>query len=985
MHPIARRRSPLLVLLAALLVLCVAAPARAAIFPAQSIDGPFSGDVVVGGVDIARDGTGAVAERRPLAGAPHVFVSLLSNGLLATPVRVDPGIGAASGAPAVTVTNGGGVIVAWASGGSIYTARHRPGVAGFDPPVVLARPNAGRALSAPSVDVTVTGKAYAAFEESGGGAFDVRAARFRPDTGWSPVDGPLDIVASRAAGDGTGRPQLSTSPDGTAIVVWGETGADGRRHVYERRIFGTARSVAPQEASVPSLDGRAGGDADLPSVIVEADSSYAAVAYRERFQDGATSRPRALGRWLRGSGFDPAFPVDGLSFPAGEGAGAPIVAITVRGGGLIIAPRDSSGQVHARIVREDKALLTGRIDTAGGVGGGPITAATGDNTSLIVGWPLGTALRGRYLDHGAPGPEATLSSSAFGPLIPANGMSTALDRTGNGIVAFVQGTALSERLVVAPFDQAPGRPIATTTTHYRPVPQPFLSWNASTEQWGPVTYRANIDGLALPATSATRLQVPVPLPDGQHSWTLSATDRRGQTVTGRPRVLGVDTVPPKVTLAVRGSRKLGSLLRFTVKATDPLPAPVSAAIKPVSSGVRSYLVRYGDGKRGKKRVSRHRFLKPGTFHVRVDVKDAAGNRTIKRATVKIPKPKKKKKTREEGVRGVSRATVPRELRAAGRLLTIDHPWLMGIVNATPDSFSDGGRYPTVDTRVALAAELLEAGAQVIDVGGQSGITGVPEVDPSEEVDRVLPVVEGVRALDPDVLISVDTYKPAVVEAALGAGASIVNDVSGLRYPEVAGICADTRRRARRHAQPLQAQGAPHDPHRYDDVTADVVAMLTGCWRGDVTGAVRRAAHRRPRHRLRQDPGADDHRAAPPGRPPGARTPAAVRALTQGLHRRDHEAQAARARRRNARDARFRRRPRRAHLPSARRRSRGRLPGRAGGARRRTGTARAGRPRRGAPARTTTVRMMQMRPPRVRHWTLAAVHLTSRTSQEDHDL
>ena len=166
------------------------------------------------------------------------------------------------------------------------------------------------------------------------------------------------------------------------------------------------------------------------------------------------------------------------------------------------------------------------------------------------------------------------------------------------------------------------------------------------------------------------------------------------------------------------------------------------------------------------------------------------------------------------------------LEVRGRRVDLRRPLLMGIVNATPDSFSDGGRYPTVSTRVALAAELLEAGAQVIDVGGQSGITGVPEVDPAEEVDRVLPVVEGVRALDPDVLISVDTYKPAVVEAALGAGASIINDVSGLLYPEVAGICADNDAALVVMHNRSKPKERLTDPHRYDDVTADVVAMLT---------------------------------------------------------------------------------------------------------------------------------------------------------------
>jgi dihydropteroate synthase len=132
-----------------------------------------------------------------------------------------------------------------------------------------------------------------------------------------------------------------------------------------------------------------------------------------------------------------------------------------------------------------------------------------------------------------------------------------------------------------------------------------------------------------------------------------------------------------------------------------------------------------------------------------------------------------------------------ELRAGGRRLRLgERPWLMGIVNATPDSFSDGGRYPTLDARVELARELLAAGADVIDVGGESGVTNRPAVDPREEIARVVPVIERVAG-ELGALVSVDTYKPAVAAAAIAAGAAIVNDVSGLRDPELADVCAAT--------------------------------------------------------------------------------------------------------------------------------------------------------------------------------------------------
>lgn len=127
---------------------------------------------------------------------------------------------------------------------------------------------------------------------------------------------------------------------------------------------------------------------------------------------------------------------------------------------------------------------------------------------------------------------------------------------------------------------------------------------------------------------------------------------------------------------------------------------------------------------------------------------------------------------------------------AGTLELGGRPWLMGIVNATPDSFSDGGVHRTLDERVELARSLLEAGAEIIDIGGESGVTNQPPVAPEEEIERVVPLIERVTS-DLGALVSVDTYKSAVAVAAITAGAAIVNDVSGLRDPELAGVCART--------------------------------------------------------------------------------------------------------------------------------------------------------------------------------------------------
>jgi dihydropteroate synthase len=132
----------------------------------------------------------------------------------------------------------------------------------------------------------------------------------------------------------------------------------------------------------------------------------------------------------------------------------------------------------------------------------------------------------------------------------------------------------------------------------------------------------------------------------------------------------------------------------------------------------------------------------------------------------------------------SLATTTGELSLGGR------PLLMGIVNATPDSFSDGGMSQTLEARVALARSLLHDGADLIDIGGESGVTNRPPVSAEEEITRVVPLIERVAG-GLGARVSVDTYKPAVARAAIAAGASIVNDVSGLRDPELADVCAQT--------------------------------------------------------------------------------------------------------------------------------------------------------------------------------------------------
>ncbi|AEL06843.1 dihydropteroate synthase [Xanthomonas campestris pv. raphani] len=164
-----------------------------------------------------------------------------------------------------------------------------------------------------------------------------------------------------------------------------------------------------------------------------------------------------------------------------------------------------------------------------------------------------------------------------------------------------------------------------------------------------------------------------------------------------------------------------------------------------------------------------------------------------------------------------------QLNCAGRLLRLDGPQVMGIVNVTPDSFSDGGQHTTVDAAVAHGLRLVAEGAAVLDVGGESTRPGASAVSLEEELQRVIPVIQALSA-QTAVPISVDTYKPEVMRAAVAAGAGMINDVHALRSPGALEAAAEL-------AVPvvlMHALSAPHamqaEPH-YDDVVAEVHRFL----------------------------------------------------------------------------------------------------------------------------------------------------------------
>ncbi len=161
-------------------------------------------------------------------------------------------------------------------------------------------------------------------------------------------------------------------------------------------------------------------------------------------------------------------------------------------------------------------------------------------------------------------------------------------------------------------------------------------------------------------------------------------------------------------------------------------------------------------------------------------------------------------------------------------LSADRTLVMGILNVTPDSFSDGGRYPDVEAAFARAERMVQEGADIIDVGGESTRPGWQPISAEEELSRIIPVVRRI-ASSLDVPVSVDTMKPEVARAAMEAGASIINDVNGLRNEGMLSAVKETGAAA----VVMHMRGTPQDMHAevdasaYFDVISDVMWYLNG--------------------------------------------------------------------------------------------------------------------------------------------------------------
>ena len=597
----------ILIPLTALLAVLPAASAQASWFPATAVDGPA--DIQsLGDVDLARDGDGGVVYVKSDGGVPQLFLSRIVGGVPQPPERITSGPAVTEGE--ITATDSRHLAIAWIAGGDVL-GTVVDGSAAPRPPAVLAT---GAGASGLTIDMGIDNVAYAAWAQAGGGGSDVHAARL-DGNGWQPVPGAVDFDAARSAGTGTSRPRIAVSADGNAVVTWGEAAADGRNHVYARRLTGLTPSASPQDLTLSEFEGGAGGNADSPDIDIEDDGSYAWVAFRQE----AGGRSRSVARRLIGSLFDPPFAID-----AGQTSADPRIDFSGGGIGAAVAGTSDNATFSSYLDKFNVFQPATRIDqTPSGTAPTPVVA-TSERGESYAAWRTGApdgsgAVHARRKEgEAAFEPEFTASDPNFGAVAPGQ-FQMASDRLGNVALAMLQGGPGARRLTVAVYDRPPGRPIVLRSFRYRGR-KPLIKWQPGTDNWGAQTFTVKIDGKAVGRTKQSRLPSKKGLRVGLHRYQVLATDFRGQTVASRVRTFRVDPFPPSLRVSVTHSHRTVRV-HAVVRERGP-------------SGFSHLTVDFGDGSHSGRGTAVHTYRKPGRYTITVRAYDRADNVTTKRFGVR---------------------------------------------------------------------------------------------------------------------------------------------------------------------------------------------------------------------------------------------------------------------------------------------------------------------------------------------------------------
>jgi hypothetical protein len=405
--------------------------------------------------------------------------------------------------------------------------------------------------------------------------------------------------------------------------------------------------MVDEQADVPSLSGCGEVSAGEPAVAAGGDSSYADVAFQEVLSCGAAHQARVLVNRLQGSQYDGVAPADGLSTPGSESASDPSVAMAEYGQGFVTSEGLASNDVFGMQLGNNGAF--GSIFVANSAAGSsppdPVPAIAGLFSDLIA-WQQdpGTAgpaeIRVRYEPRAsALGPEQIVSSPGQGPTDAGRGLAAAGDAGGDAAIAWVQGTGASTQIVVDQLYQPPGTATPSTSSVYTRTSQPVLSWSPSSQRWGPITYSVSVDGIAVGQTAGSGIRVATPLADGPHRWRVIATNPAGLSTASTTAKVFVDTVAPRLRVALSGARRVAGnvTLRLFYRDLPPAGLPKSDA-----SGVARLTIRWGDGtvtrvNPGTHRID-HTYRREGRYRVTIVIADKAGNRRTVVRHLDIKKP-----------------------------------------------------------------------------------------------------------------------------------------------------------------------------------------------------------------------------------------------------------------------------------------------------------------------------------------------------------
>ena len=550
-------------LVAAAAALAAAAPAQAGLIAPETVDGPSADIAGLAGVKLARDGTGSVAYLKRDADGTHIYAAPLELGSPRAPQRVDAGQTGTATDVRLAVTNEFGALVTWVNDGKLYGSQRPSMNAPWSAPQLIFADPGGQPVRDPSMDITLFGTGYVSFTLGG----DVRVARLSPSDGtWTLLPAPMDIDPGRPAGDS----EVAASADGTAIVAWTETYGDGVNHVWVRRIQRNGDpSGVPREVGLPALDGHPGGSADSPTVEIQDDSTYAFVAARQDFADGAGTASRVIARRLTTSNMEDATAIDGLGFPAGGAAGAPELDLMGRGRGISATPMRSGDIVADSVTRSGllgiKWLAPTPIAT-GAAAPPPMSTTIGEGARGFITWQPdgGAPLQTRYFDGDEFDPQVPLAPE-FGVPAAQLGLDSSTDGRTDSVISFVQGPEGARRITVVAYSGQLRPAGIRTNLAWSRNRRPSLRWTGLTNVlWGPVTYRLELDGVPIATTTVPRYRPAKPLPDGAHALRIEQIDARGQESPGLDRFIRIDTRRPKVSLRrARGG--------YRVSATDGRP------------------------------------------------------------------------------------------------------------------------------------------------------------------------------------------------------------------------------------------------------------------------------------------------------------------------------------------------------------------------------------------------------------------------------